>query len=210
MKYGRILLTVAAIGFVGAADVAHAKPALEVLGVKYGDTMKAAQDALKSQGFRPANSFAPDNCSRSYADLVAIAAKHANGITDMGMVRCETSWQDSAGRSVRMVSVVTPAGYRVSRVRYTMPVAGGAAAVAPALAKKFGAAKVSRARIGGIVHEFSGAQPGVHIYLSEEGMSKSSVNIFLATPNQYADDQRALNGVQQAAAAQRTGGRLKL
>lgn len=210
MMVGHILISVAAIGLPNGAAIASAKPTLDVLGVKYGDPMQSALSVLKSQGFSANQHVASDNCSRSYTDLIAIAAKHTSGLTDMNMVRCETSWQDTAGRKVRLVSVITPSGYRVSRVRYTTPVAGGAAAVAPALSKKFGAPKMSRAMIGGVVHEFSGAQPGVHIYLSEADASKSAANLFLTTPNQHSDDERAMAGIQQAAAKQRTGGRLKL
>lgn len=209
MIFSAVLATV---WTVSVATAAPGKQTLEILGIHHGDTMAAADATLKSNGFRADPDFmhGKDDCSKSYVDLIDIASRSTSGISDMNMVRCETDWRDAAGQKVHLVSVVTPSGYRVSRLRYAVSISGGAASVAPALTKKFGPAPLTPSRMGGAYRNFTGADPGVVITLSDDGFSKSAAIMLLSPRDQYTDDQRVMTAVQQAAAQARTGGKLKL
>jgi len=194
----------------GGAMAATAKLPLEVLGIHHGDAMEEANAALASKGFGadPSFRYMKDDCSKSYADLVRLAS--SSGISDINLIRCETDWVDKAGRKVHLVSVATPAGYRVSRVRYQMPVPGGASAVSPELAKKFGPAPLVASRMGGKYQSFTGAEPGIVITLSDESMADNSAIMLLAPRSEFADDEKAMTAIRQAGAQKRTGGALKL
>ncbi|ODP37955.1 hypothetical protein BFL28_16310 [Sphingomonas turrisvirgatae] len=191
------LLSIAAAALFTTTATATASAVLDVLGVRNGDAMATAEKALQANGFKRSDGYTVDDCSKSYADLVALASAHPRGIGDMNLVRCETTWKDASGQRVRLVSVITPAGYRVSRLTYNITAPGGVAAIAPALTKKFGAATQAKSRMGGGFHTYSGTQPGITLTLAEEFGNKSAAVIILSPRDTYSEDQRAMNSIQQ-------------